>query len=232
MVIKCLGLSDFRVSNIAYHWLIVFTKILTNTISPYNFVVNSPTNNINLFCNIKRQQQYQTTHRENQSTVERTNRIKLQLRYQTAHFENQCAADRTDCLKRQLDHEIARNGNESKARHISIYFLFYCNTNNKFHNSARSAPAWEIHDNIFEVHSLGSMTFPCSHCSAKFWQSEKLSTSTKDCFRCGGSTASMLTPRSSSENLGLTIFKGINCIYNISGQNIQKFRNSIYLYTY
>ena len=27
------------------------------------------------------------------------------------------------------------------------------------------------------------MTFPCSHCSAKFWQSEKLSTSTKDCFK-------------------------------------------------
>ena len=27
------------------------------------------------------------------------------------------------------------------------------------------------------------MTFPCLYCSAKFWQSEKLSTSTKDCLK-------------------------------------------------
>ena len=47
----------------------------------------------------------------------------------------------------------------------------------------RAAPAWEILDSIVEERSLGSMTFPCSHCSAKFWQSEKLSTSTKDCFK-------------------------------------------------
>ena len=29
---------------LSYHWPIVFTKILTNTISPYIFVVNSPIN--------------------------------------------------------------------------------------------------------------------------------------------------------------------------------------------
>ena len=33
--------------NSAYHWPIVFTKILINTISSYNFVVNRPINIIN-----------------------------------------------------------------------------------------------------------------------------------------------------------------------------------------
>ena len=58
---------------------------------------------------------------------------------------------------RQLDHEIARNENESKARSISrlSYQRKYQaklrgNTNDTFHNSARSAPASEILDIIIE----------------------------------------------------------------------------------
>ena len=126
--------------------------------------------------------------RTNESSEVRQARLMKQLHRSRAHLKSQSAAERTDRCKRQLDHEIARNENESKARRISClnYQRKYQaklrgNTNDTFHNSARSAPASENLDSIVEEHSLESMPFPCSHCSAKFWQNEKLSTSTKNC---------------------------------------------------
>ena len=46
-------------------------------------------------------------------------------------------------------------------------------------NFARSKIASDVPDCIVQEHSSGSLTFSCSVCLAKFWESEKLSGSTK-----------------------------------------------------
>ena len=46
-------------------------------------------------------------------------------------------------------------------------------------NLARSQSACEVADNFSAEFSVGSMTFSCTFCDAKFWESEKLSTSTR-----------------------------------------------------
>ena len=46
-------------------------------------------------------------------------------------------------------------------------------------NLARSQSACEVTDNFSAEFSVGSMTFSCTFCDAKFWESEKLSTSTR-----------------------------------------------------
>ena len=41
----------------------------------------------------------------------------------------------------------------------------------------------ETSDDIIDEFSVGRMDYHCSHCNAKFWENEKLSTSTKDDFK-------------------------------------------------
>ena len=43
----------------------------------------------------------------------------------------------------------------------------------KFHISS------EVSDTLVDEQSIGNMTYHCSYCDAKFWEGEKLSTSTK-----------------------------------------------------
>ena len=51
----------------------------------------------------------------------------------------------------------------------------------RYLNFARSQISSEVSDGLVDEHSIGSMSYSCSICDAKFWESEKLSTSTKAC---------------------------------------------------
>ena len=65
------------------------------------------------------------------------------------------------------------------------------------HNFAGSIIATEVPDSIVDEHSSGSMTYSSSVCQAKFWASEKLSSSTKSCYKfslCCGEGKVVLLP--------------------------------------
>ena len=49
----------------------------------------------------------------------------------------------------------------------------------RYLNFARSQISAEVCDGLVEQHSIGSMSYSCPICDAKFWESEKLSTRTK-----------------------------------------------------
>ena len=138
---------------------------------------------------LSQQLRYNRTYLECHNDNDRTDRLKHQAERQQAVRNSEGAVERTAHLKRQLNYEITRNGTESTVKCIS--HLSYQrnkqaklrgNINDKFRNYARSAAASEILDDIIEEHSLGSMTYPRSHCSVKFWR-HKLSTGTKDCLK-------------------------------------------------
>ena len=58
----------------------------------------------------------------------------------------------------------------------------------RYLNLARSQISAEVSDGLVEQHSIGSMSYSCPICDAKFWESEKLSTKTKACAKFSTST--------------------------------------------
>ena len=62
--------------------------------------------------------------------------------------------------------------------------------NRKYLNFARTEITSEVNDSIIPEHSMGTMSYICSRCDARFWECEKLSTSTKASIKfslcCGG----------------------------------------------
>ena len=72
---------------------------------------------------------------------------------------------------------------------VKLYDTNKSLTSKRFLNIARSHPTCDVSDSIISEHSLGKMSYSCNLCDAKFWESEKLSTSTKTCikfsFCCG-----------------------------------------------
>ena len=132
----------------------------------------------------------QTAFIKSQSATKRASRLQGQLERQTDLLKSQSSFECSTRLKRQLQYEIAQNEKENNERSTARLSYQRNNqaktrgkTNDSLLNSARSAPASEILDNLIDEHTVGTMNYSCPHCGAKFWEREKLSTSTKDYFK-------------------------------------------------
>ena len=118
-------------------------------------------------------------------------RIEAQLKYQTAHYAEQSSQEKADRQEAQLKYQTARNIKQSslqrsvRLRYQRKYQLAKSRgkTSFTFLNIARSMQVTETTDDIIDEFSVGRMEYYCLHCNAKFWENEKLSTSTKDDFK-------------------------------------------------
>ena len=103
-----------------------------------------------------------------QSSQEKAERLEAQLRYQTARNTKQSSLQRSVRLRYQRTYQLAKSSGK---------------TNFTFLNIARSMQVTETSDYIIDEFSVGRMEYHCLHYNAKFWENEKLSTSTKDDFK-------------------------------------------------
>ena len=139
---------------------------------------------------LKNQLDYQLSHYEDESADKRSSRLQRQLKYQLSHYEGESSDKRTSRFNRQQKYQARRCNNESshnRTTRLSYQRLYKAskvrNINNTALNIARTESTNEVVDTLIDEHSVGSMEFLCSHCGAKFWESEKLSISTKDCIK-------------------------------------------------
>ena len=67
----------------------------------------------------------------------------------------------------------------------------------RYLNIAKFHISFEVSDTLVDEQSIGNMTYHCSYCDAKFWEGEKLSTSTKQISKfslCCGDDKVVLAP--------------------------------------
>ena len=86
-------------------------------------------------------------------------------------------------------------------------------------NFARLQTASEVSDNLMAEYSVGSMSYSCSYCDAKFWESEKLLASTKSCLKfslCCGQSKVVLPPLATPTDLLLHLLTATDSKYVIN----------------
>ena len=130
---------------------------------------------------------------------------KEQNRIRTASVRTDESDDLAEILKEQdrlrTDSVRACESEADQKVHSKHRYVWY--TANKelrckrYLNFARSQNTSEVSDDTVTKHSLGTMSYSCSLCDAKFWESEKLSTSTKaniKLYLCCGEGKVLLSP--------------------------------------
>ena len=105
----------------------------------------------------------QASLRENETEVETADRLDYQRIHQASLRENETKGEQKVRLKSMTSTYEKKKTLQSK-RYLNIA---------KFHISS------EVSDTLVDEQSIGNMTYHCSYCDAKFWEGEKLSTSTK-----------------------------------------------------
>ena len=179
---------------------------------------------------LKKQREYQVAYYENQSGEERASRLGDKLEYQQSFRDNQNYIERASRLERQLENQkayyLSENSEEliilrkSRLDYQKAHFEEQSNerrtarldyqrkykslrtkgNNDTYLNIARSVLAFEFNDSLISENSFGAMEFICPLCDAKFWESEKLTTSTKSCYKfslCCGQGKVVLPPLAS-----------------------------------
>ena len=130
------------------------------------------------------QRQIQSTYRESQTDEETTARLDNQREYQSDHLNSQTEEETAERLDNQREYVTMLRAEETAEQHaerLQERVELYANSliSKSALNLARSQSACEVADNFSAEFSVGSMTFSCTFCDAKFWESEKLSTSTR-----------------------------------------------------
>ena len=150
----------------------------------------------------------QQLYRDNENSDDRASRLERQLDYQKVYYLSETSEELINRRKRRLDYQKAHFEEQSNERRIARldYQRKYQslrnkgNSNNTYLNMAPSIPASEFNDNSINEISLGAIEFICPLCGARFWKSEKLSTSTKSCYKfslCCGQGKVVLPPLAS-----------------------------------
>ena len=92
-------------------------------------------------------------------------------------------ADRLDYLR---IHQVSLRENETKGEqnvHLKSMTSTYQNKktleSKRYLNIVKSHIPSGVNDTMIDEQSMGNMTYHCSYCHSKFWEDEKLSTSTK-----------------------------------------------------
>ena len=108
------------------------------------------------------QRMYQDTARQNETEERTAKRLEYKREHQASVRQDETENDRTVRLQSKTNLYVRSKALQSK-RYLNIA---------KFHISS------EVSDGLVVEHSIGSMTYNCTLCDAKFWEGEKLSTST------------------------------------------------------
>ena len=131
---------------------------------------------------------HQAALRQTETDAESAERLEYQRKHQEALRQTETEAESAERLEYKRGHQEAlrqtETGNERMVRLKSRTLLYETSKtlqSKRYLNFARSQISAEVSDGLVEQHSIGSMSYSCPICDAKFWESEKLSTSTKAC---------------------------------------------------
>ena len=126
----------------------------------------------------------QSARRDGESESETAARLQTQKQIQSSYRESQTDEQTAERLDKQREYDSMLRVEETAEQHaerLQERVELYANSliSKSALNLARSQSACKVTDNFSAVFSVGSMTFSCTFCDAKFWESEKLSTSTR-----------------------------------------------------
>ena len=131
---------------------------------------------------------HQAALRQTETEAESAERLEYKRKHQEALRQTETEAESAERLEYKRKHQEAlrqtETGNERMVRLKSRTLLYETSKtlqSKRYLNFARSQISAEVSDGLVEQHSIGSMSYSCPICDAKFWESEKLSTSTKAC---------------------------------------------------
>ena len=137
---------------------------------------------------LEKQRERQSSRRQAQPDFETALRLEYQCKRQEVLRQIETEAESAERLGYKRKHQEAirqsETENERMVRLESRTVLYETSKtlqSKRYLNLARSQISAEVCDGLVEQHSIGSMSYSCPICDAKFWESEKLSTSTKAC---------------------------------------------------
>ena len=135
-------------------------------------------------------QRKQQVLRQSETETLSAERLKYQREHQELPRQSETEAQSAERLKHKREHHgILRQSeteNELMVRLKSRTLLYETSKtlqSKRYLNFARSQISSEVSDGLVDEHSIGSVSYSCSICDAKFWESEKFSTSTKACIK-------------------------------------------------
>ena len=127
------------------------------------------------------QRKHQEALRQTETEAELAERLEDQRKHQEAHSQTETEAELAERLEYKRGHQGAlrqtETGNERMVSLKSRTLLY--ETSKTLHskrnlNLARSQISAEVSDGLVEQHSIGSMSYSCPICDAKFWERAKL----------------------------------------------------------
>ena len=134
------------------------------------------------------QRKHQEGLRQTETEAESAKRFEYKRKQQDALRQTEIEAESSERLEYKRKHQEALRQSETenermvrlKSRTV-LYETSKTLQSKRYLNFARSQISAEVSDGLLGEHSIGSMSYSCPICDAKFWESEKLSISTKAC---------------------------------------------------
>ena len=147
---------------------------------------------------------HQASLRENETEVETADRLDYQRIHQASLREKETEVETADRLNYKRIHQASLRENETKGEQkvrlksmTSTYQNKKTLQSKRYLNIVKSHISSEVCDILIDEQSIGNMTYHCSYCHAKFWEGEKLSTSSKQIskfYLCCGEGKVVLPP--------------------------------------
>ena len=153
--------------------------------------------------------EYQSIYIDSQTDEQTAERLDKKREYQSIYIDSQTeeeTAERLDKHKKYLSSLREQDTAEIHTTHLQDRVKLYTKSlNSKLAlNFVRSQTANEVSDTLVGLYSIGSMSYSCSFCDEKFWESEKLLASTKSCLKfsfCCGQSQVVLPPLATPPDL-------------------------------
>ena len=151
---------------------------------------------------LAKKREYQSNYIASQTEEQTAERLDKKREYQSNYIDSQTEEQTAERLDKHKEYLSFLREQETAEIHTSRLQdrvkLYTKSLNSKLAlNFARSQTASEVSDTLVGEYSIGSMSYSCSFCDAKFWESEKLLASTKSCFKfslCCGQSKVVLPP--------------------------------------
>ena len=177
----------------------------------------------------------QTSHLDSETQDAREIRLLDQRDRQASHLDSETEDAREVRLLDQRDRQawkIACETEEQVSSRLKYQARLYAKRvkSRIVLNFARSIIATEVPDSIVDEHSGGSMTYSCSVCQAKFWAGEKLSGSTKSCYKfslCCGEGKVVLLPVAPHPELSMHLLTATDPRRRAFREQIRAYNNAL-----
>ena len=129
---------------------------------------------------------HQASLRETETEVETADRLDYKRIHQASLREYETVVETADRLDYKRIHQASLREYETKTERMirlksmtSTYEKKKTLQSKRYLNIAKSYNSSGVSDTLIDEQSVDNMTYHCSYCDAKFWEGEKLSTSTK-----------------------------------------------------